>query len=201
MTWPIDLREVLATFGIVVEKKLEEEIKEKTNKYLGILFEWNQKTNLTSCKTAEEFLKNHVILSYNFIPFIEKFETIFDFGSGNGVPGIPLSFLFSDKTFILVENRKRKLAFLEYISSALTKNVIVIDSSHNTPPKEYLSNFCVIAKAFSNIIAMKRFFKIPFELTILTEKVDYPKKVKTYNSTPPKIGNFEKIKLHRLLVE
>lgn len=156
--------------GIKVDKDLEE----KVRIYIENLFEWNQTTNLTS-EDKESFLYKHVIFSYNFVPLIKGFRYVFDFGSGNGVPGIPLSFVFPEKKFILIENKKRKVAFLEYISSAVAKNVEVIDSSFQTAQEEYFSDFCVVTKAFNDFKVMKKFFRRSFEL-IMPSRSLKPKK-------------------------
>ncbi|MFN4245463.1 MAG: RsmG family class I SAM-dependent methyltransferase [Brevinematia bacterium] len=175
------------------------ELIEKLEKYINILFEWNETTNLTSVN-KEEFLMKHVIFSYNYKKFIETFDNIFDFGSGNGVPGIPLSFIFPEKRFILVENKKRKIAFLEYISSHLCQNVEVINSAYEKPPKEYLKNFCVVTKAFHDIKEMKKFFKTKFELLIPTKKL-ITKNTKIIETFYPKMGEFKDIMFYRILVE
>ena len=184
-----------------LEIKINEEIEKKIQQYLDKLFEWNETTNLTSLG-KEEFLKKHVIFSLNYYEFVKEFENIFDFGSGNGVPGIPLSFLFPEKKFILIENKKRKIAFLEYISSCLCNNVEVIDSSaYSEPPKEYLSNFCVITKAFNNLSVIRKFFKTKFELLIPTKEIKQQKNLKIIQKFYPKIGEYKNITFYRILID
>lgn len=175
-------------------------LEDKVNRYLDTLFEWNNTTNLTSVG-RDEFLKSHFLFSYNFKPLIEAYENIFDFGSGNGVPGIPLSLVFPNKKFILVENKKRKIAFLEYVIGVLSlKNVEVIDSSVAKPPKEYLSNFCVVAKAFNDIKAIRKFFNTNFTLFLPSSKGIEDKKTKVLRVFSPKIGDTMNIVFYHIEV-
>lgn len=176
-----------------------ENVVNKLNLYLEKLYEWNETTNLTSC-SREEFIEKHIIFSLNYIEFIREYTNIFDFGSGNGIPGLVLSFLFPDKRFFLIENRKRKIAFLEYISSVLSNNVEIIDSSVEPPPYEHLENFCVITKAFNDIKTMKKFFKKSFYLVIPTKTLEYGN-VKVIGIYPPRIGEFKDIKFFILYVD
>ncbi|MCS7298486.1 MAG: 16S rRNA (guanine(527)-N(7))-methyltransferase RsmG [Spirochaetia bacterium] len=175
-------------------------LEDKVNRYLDTLFEWNNTTNLTSVG-RDEFLKKHFLFSYNFKQLIEAYENIFDFGSGNGVPGIPLSLVFPNKKFILVENKKRKIAFLEYVIDVLSlKNVEVIDSSVAKPLKEYLSNFCVVTKAFNDIKAIRKFFNTNFTLFLPSSKGIEDKKTKVLSVSSPKIGDTGRIVFYHIEV-
>jgi len=172
---------------------LPQDFESKINEYLKELYSWNEHTNLTSDDLGT-FIKKHLCFSLNFSVFIKNFSVIFDFGSGNGVPGIPLAILFKDKKFFLVENKKRKIAFLEYISSHLQiNNVQVIDSSYQNYPSE-IENFCVISKGFSDFKAMRNFFKkeitvfiplpsenkIPKYVKVISKKLDLEKFINFY---------------------
>lgn len=187
--------EKIKLLGIEPTKDLENKIE----RYLDILFEWNTTTSLTSV-SREEFLEKHVIFSYNYILFVERFENIFDFGSGNGVPGLPLSFVFPKKKFILVENRKRKIAFLEYVSSAICENVEVVDSSIYPAPEEYLNNFGVVAKAFHNFKTMRKFFRRPFELLLPLRELKETKNITILEIFHPQLGESENITFYRIFV-
>lgn len=183
-----------------IDIKVCDDFEDKVSRYLDVLFEWNQTTNLTSA-SREEFLENHFLFSYNFAQLIERYENIFDFGSGNGVPGIPLSLAFPKKKFILVENKKRKIAFLEYVIDVLSlRNVEVVDSSGSKPMKEYLSNFCVIAKAFNDIKAMRKFFNTNFTLFLPSSKGVEDKRTRVLNKYSPRIGNTERIVFYHVEV-
>lgn len=170
----------------------------KVELYLDKLYEWNTTTSLTSCP-REEFLEKHVIFSLNYVDFIRDYDNVFDFGSGNGVPGLILSFIFPEKRFFLIENKKRKIAFLEYISSVLSKNVDVIDSSIEQPENKYLENFCVITKAFKDIRTIKNFFKKSLYLIIPTRNIEYDG-VEIVNICEPRVGGFENIKFFVVFV-
>ncbi|MCX8028749.1 MAG: 16S rRNA (guanine(527)-N(7))-methyltransferase RsmG [Brevinematales bacterium] len=183
-----------------IENLDHSKIKEKIEKYIEILFEWNVSTSLTS-NTKEEFFEKHILFSFNYIPFIKDYDNVFDFGSGNGVPGIILSFVFPQKTFLLIENKKRKVAFLEYVSSVLSPNIHIINSSLEKPPEEYLANFCVISKAFNDIDTIRKFFRKSFNLLLPTSnKLNY-KNVKIINTYKPKVGNYQNIFFYEVEVK
>ena len=161
-----------------------EDFETKINEYLKELYSWNEHTNLTSDE-IETFIQKHLCFSLNFSFFIKDFDVVFDFGSGNGVPGIPLAVMFKEKTFVLVENKKRKITFLEYITSHLKLDKVqVVDSSYQSCPP-LTSNFCVIAKAFSDFKAMTKFFKKSFTLFLpLTDETKIPPYAKVISKTP-----------------
>ncbi|MGB9621214.1 MAG: 16S rRNA (guanine(527)-N(7))-methyltransferase RsmG [Brevinematia bacterium] len=168
--------------------KFNEEIQNKINLYLDLLFEWNEKTNLTSC-SREEFLEKHFIFSLNFVPLVKDFGIIFDFGSGNGVPGIPISLFLPQKKVFLVENKQRKVAFLEYAVGYLKINAIVLNSAYETFD-ESLDNFCVVSKAFNDFKVMKRFFRRGFDLFIPLTDENLLKGVKVLAKYSARIGEF-----------
>ncbi len=123
----------------IIEKFLKKEgftlSKEKIEKlslFLKELKKWNKKVNLVSFKTDEELIKRHLLDSLYFKYAFEYFnldpKEIFDVGSGAGFPGIPLSILYENKLFDLIEIRKKRALFLEHIKRFLNlKNVKVLN--------------------------------------------------------------------------
>lgn len=89
---------------------------------LGDLYsEWNSKVNVISRKDMSHFYERHVLHSLaisKFYPF-ESQSHILDFGTGGGFPGIPLSILFSDCTFLLVDSIQKKINVVENIIDSL----------------------------------------------------------------------------------
>ncbi len=99
--------------------------------YFGLLLAENQKFNLISpkqdlkTKVAVHLLDSLSPLLLTRLPAAKR---IMDFGSGGGLPGIPLSLVWSYEKFDLVESTGKKARFLSQVVNQLDlKNVSVIN--------------------------------------------------------------------------
>jgi len=100
---------------------------EKNLNYLRLLLETNQEYNLTSITDTKEATIKHLLDSLSIYQLLEG-ETIADIGSGGGTPGIPLAIAFPKKSFLLVESKQKKAAFLVgAVKQLKLKNVRVIN--------------------------------------------------------------------------
>ena len=100
---------------------------EKNLSYLKLLLETNQEYNLTSITDTKEATIKHLLDSLSVYQLLEG-ETIADIGSGGGTPGIPLAIAFPKKSFLLVESKQKKAAFLVgAVKQLKLKNVRVIN--------------------------------------------------------------------------
>lgn len=73
--------------------------------------EWNEKINVISRKDIDNLEINHLLHSLSIVKFI-KFtpgSKIMDFGSGGGLPGLPLALYFPDCHFTLIDRTRKKL--------------------------------------------------------------------------------------------
>jgi len=78
--------------------------------YLDLLIKWNAKTNLTAIRDPEEIVRRHFGESlfaasklYPDDPSAE--ETLIDFGSGAGFPGVPIKIHAPELHVILIESQ------------------------------------------------------------------------------------------------
>ena len=96
------------------------------SKLKGIYQYWNSKINVISRKDIENIYVRHILHSLVIAKFVKfrKGTTILDLGTGGGFPGIPLSIIFPDSNFILVDSIKKKLIVVEEVIKELElKNV------------------------------------------------------------------------------
>ena len=96
------------------------------SKLKGVYQYWNSKINVISRKDIENIYVRHILHSLVIAKFIKfsKDTTILDLGTGGGFPGIPLSIIFPDSNFILVDSIKKKLIVVEEVIKELElKNV------------------------------------------------------------------------------
>lgn len=117
-------------------------------KYIELLWTCNEDLNLISRKmTFQELIDNHVIdclLPLKLIP--DGIQTIADFGTGGGLPGIIYAIHFSDINFQLFEKSILKQGFLNKCKS-IASNIKIIETIPQDLPEVNL----VIARAFKPI--------------------------------------------------
>ncbi|HYU56519.1 MAG TPA: 16S rRNA (guanine(527)-N(7))-methyltransferase RsmG [Actinomycetota bacterium] len=74
----------------------------------------------------DRILERHVLDSLRATPFVRPEDRIaYDFGSGGGLPGVPLAVACPWTTWVLVESRHWRAAFLELVADELGLNVRV----------------------------------------------------------------------------
>lgn len=114
--------------------KLEQEVLKRLTIFVEELEKWNKIHNLTAAKDRSEILFKHIIDSLFFFRCLSdsgmsaKNKNILDIGSGAGFPGIIIAIFEPEAKVFLVESRKKKAAFLKFISAEISlENVFIID--------------------------------------------------------------------------
>lgn len=84
-------------------------------RYYEFLNEWNTSVNLVSGRDLKRFTEYHILDSLKVASVFDfsVVRTMMDFGSGSGVPGIPLAIAFPGIETTLVESRKKRFTFLD----------------------------------------------------------------------------------------
>lgn len=122
-------------------------------KYHDELLRFNKTVNLIGIKTlpmADAIHFADSILATRIISQDLKFPEIYDFGSGNGFPGLIMAILMPDKKFHLVDADQRKAEFLKHMISFLgLKNVDVLIRQIESFQDKSIE--CAVARGFAPI--------------------------------------------------
>jgi len=81
--------------------------------YLDLLVRWNARMNLTAVRAPGEIVQRHFAESTFAAQHIpSNVKTVLDFGSGAGLPGIPIAICRPEIGVTLAESQGKKAAFL-----------------------------------------------------------------------------------------
>jgi 16S rRNA (guanine527-N7)-methyltransferase len=107
----IRLNTLLAEAGL---QALDGRTAERFENYLSLILRWNARMNLTALRDEESILSRHFAESIACAQALPMgIETLLDFGSGAGLPGIPIALCRREITVTLAESQGRKAAFLQ----------------------------------------------------------------------------------------
>jgi 16S rRNA (guanine527-N7)-methyltransferase len=102
---------------------------EQFSAYLELFLRWNERINLSAIRDAESILSRHFlesILCARALP--APIATLLDYGSGGGLPGVPIAILNPEVHVTLAESQSKKAAFLSEVVRALSLNAKVHSS-------------------------------------------------------------------------
>ena len=113
--------------------------------YLSLFVRWNQRLNLSSVRDEEGILARHFVESIAVAQSLpNEVATLLDYGSGGGLPGIPIALCRPQICVTLAESQNKKAAFLQEAVRVLGISAKV----HPDRAETLQTNFdCVIMRA------------------------------------------------------
>ena len=108
---PFRLNELLTQAGLA---SLDQATAERFAQYLSLFTRWNARLNLSAVRDQEGILSRHFVESIACARALPaRISTLLDYGSGAGLPGIPIILCRPEISVTLSESQGKKAAFLQ----------------------------------------------------------------------------------------
>lgn len=92
--------------------------------YKQLLLTWNEKVNLIGPEAVSN-LDEHIDEAVAATELLKPTGEVLDFGSGGGLPAVPMAILSPDARFHLVEADQKKWAFLKHVARECRLNAVI----------------------------------------------------------------------------
>jgi 16S rRNA (guanine527-N7)-methyltransferase len=124
---------------------VDRELAVRFQAYLSLLLRWNARVNLTAIRTEDGILSRHFVESIGCARALPAgINTLLDFGSGAGFPGIPIALCRPEMAVTLAESQGKKAAFLQEAARVLGISAKV----HSGRAESLAAQFdCVVLRA------------------------------------------------------
>ena len=131
-----------------------------TMDYLQLLFQWNQKMNLTAIDTIESALDKHILDCLVPTTILMMNGHMADIGSGAGFPGMVWAIYYPNITIDLIEPTGKRCLFLNTVKSSLgLTNVNVINKR---------SEDCIDRREHYDLVCARAVARLPLLLELCT---------------------------------
>ena len=140
-----------------------EELYNKLYDYFVMLKEWNEKFNLTSILEEKDVFLLHFYDSLCLSKAIDlnKKQTLLDFGTGAGFPGMVIAMFFNNIDVTLIESNNKKCVFLKEVKEKLNiKNVEIIN--------DRIENYGIKNREIFDIVTCRAVTSIPMIIELST---------------------------------
>jgi len=117
-------RDVLINAAKDMEMQLTENNLSDFGIYADLLYEWNQKMNLTAIREPEKVSLLHFADSLSLLKVFELADgqKVIDVGTGAGFPGVPLKIMRGDIKLTLLDSLNKRIVFLDELSKCLKQS-------------------------------------------------------------------------------
>lgn len=116
-----DLEQALAECRL----SLVEDRRARLQKYINLLWDWNEKINLTRHTTYPLFVARDLMDSWQLSELLNNGESILDVGTGGGVPGVVLAILKPELRVAVCDSVGKKARVVQQIVDELQLPVAV----------------------------------------------------------------------------
>jgi 16S rRNA (guanine(527)-N(7))-methyltransferase RsmG len=96
----------------------------RLERYKSLLLNWNEKINLIGPE-ARANLDQHIDEALAAAEILKPAGEVMDFGSGGGLPAIPMAIVSPEARFHLIEADQKKWAFLKHVIRECSLNAVV----------------------------------------------------------------------------
>jgi 16S rRNA (guanine527-N7)-methyltransferase len=125
---PITANEVLAaaeSWGLLQTLPGPEIAATRLASYGNLLLHWNTRLSLTAIRDEAELIERHLMEGVFAAIHHPSGRLALDFGSGTGIPGIPIAICRENLRVTLAEAQRKKAAFLQEVVRVLGLRVVV----------------------------------------------------------------------------
>lgn len=129
-----EIRDAFAGAGI---GELPTSCYDQFSAYLGLLLRWNARLSLTSIREPAQIIRRHFVecaFAAQHLP--ADIESLLDYGSGAGFPGIPFAICRPEIRVTLAEAQGKKASFLREVVRTVGTGTAVYDGRVETMPQE-----------------------------------------------------------------
>ena len=107
----VQLNALLTSAGL---EPLDQHTVNRFEVYISLYIRWNARINLSAIRDEKSIISRHIIESIEFALYLpQSISTLLDFGSGAGLPGIPIALCCPQIAVTLAESQGKKAAFLQ----------------------------------------------------------------------------------------
>jgi len=129
------------------------ETEQRLDRYVGLLLEWQAKTNLVASSTLPQLWTRHVSDSLQLLALAPGAKVWVDLGSGGGFPGLVLACALAETSGAmvhLIEHNSKKAAFLrEVLRVAASPGIVHLAEIGDTVERITGPVDCVTARALA----------------------------------------------------
>jgi 16S rRNA (guanine527-N7)-methyltransferase len=128
---------------------------DRLRSYETLVNKWQKSINLVSSRT-EDFWGRHIEDCLQLLPHLpaERGKTVYDLGSGAGLPGLVLAIAAPQHQYILVESDKRKAVFLSEVCRELGLGWVMVKAQRIEAIEEAPRGDIVVSRALAPLATL-----------------------------------------------